>query len=110
MVDYDTAIVTATKPDYILQQAFAQMTGTAISVRCIQKLMKTHTNGTILDAIKRMQGKKVRAPMAYLFGICKNLSQEKQTVAKQKMNLATAVAVLAGEESRENRPTIERPF
>jgi len=110
MVDYDGALVTSKRPEYVLAQAYAHMTGNAIATRFIQSLMKKHTNETILGAIKRMRGKKVSAPIAYLSGICRNLSQDQHTVAKQKLVLANAAASLVEEGVREDRPTIERPF
>jgi len=110
MVNYDKALTTATKPDCILAQAFADFTGTPISVRFVQKLMKTHTNQIILCAMKRMGRKTVDAPYAYLAGICRNLSRESYKANQKKLNLANAVVRLEVEGDRENRPTLERPF
>ena len=110
MIDYDQALTRTTKPDYVLAQAFADITGIPISVRYVQKLMQTHPNHTILSAIRCMGGKKVKSPNSYLAGICKNLSREQHKIAKNKVNLANAVVRLEEEGARENRPTLERPF
>ena len=110
MLNFDNALVISEHPDYVLAQAYAHNTGMAISVRLIQRLMKTHTNEVILSAIRRMQGKKVRAPMAYLSGICRNLTQQKNADVRQKKVLESAVVSFVEEGEREDRPTIERPF